>query len=55
MDLLHQFEQAEAAADDGADRPLEEIPGRDELQQKLEELHPADVAYILESLPWKSD
>ena len=51
MDLLHQFEQAEAAADDGADRPLEEIPGRDELQQKLEELHPADVAYILESLP----
>ena len=36
------------------DLPLEgQSPGRNfsELQQKLEQLHPADVAYLLESLP----
>lgn len=53
-DLLHQFgqaEQAETAGDETDDRAASQAPGRDELQQKLEELHPADVAYILESLP----
>lgn len=25
-----------------------------ELQRKLDDLHPADIAYILEALPWKT-
>lgn len=56
-DLLRQYEEA-GAIDEAShkhegwpDTQLSGAASRDELQQKLEELHPADVAYILESLP----
>ncbi|WP_373186043.1 magnesium transporter [Halopseudomonas sp.] len=52
--LLRQHEEAgrlEEGARERAGNLGDQVSSRVELQDKLEELHPADVAYILESLP----
>ncbi|MBX9811886.1 MAG: magnesium transporter [Burkholderiales bacterium] len=60
MELLHRHELATAAAPRGEGDPRRELVETlvhtlhlAELQKLLDELHPADVAYILEALPVK--
>lgn len=56
-ELLHRNEEAEAGADrdrtDSLARALAATPGAQlaELRSRLDALHPADVAYVLEALP----
>lgn len=57
LDLLRQHEESRQSAAkmrekvEASDGFAGEAQSLNELQQKLEELHPADVAYVLESLP----